>query len=319
MQSHTFRTFLGANSTKGFVSLYEGLTDPLRGERRFLIKAGPGGGKSSFMKSIGRHMEETGSRVEYIHCSGDPDSLDGVYFPKAGIAVVDATAPHVGEPVCYGALDRYVDLGQFSSRVVLYPHRNAIMELVTAYKKEYRDAYAYLRAYGQLPRSVEGTSNDHNEILSTLPRIRLQSGRVHRRFSGAFSCIGLVDHLMDQAAGLTLSVKVPFDGSRELEGLAEHAAGLGYDTVLNLNPLFPEEIKALIIPEAGIGLFVSDAPQSENSELGLGLLDAAETHLRKAKKLHDELEDIYIPAIDFSALEEFQSKFLIELDEMIET
>ena len=39
-------------------------------------------------------MEERGLESVYIHCSGDPDSLDGVIFPAIGTAIVDGTAPH---------------------------------------------------------------------------------------------------------------------------------------------------------------------------------------------------------------------------------
>ena len=51
------RWFLGANSGNGFSSLYEGFC---RGDGDFLrvIKGGPGCGKSSFMKTIGRAAED---------------------------------------------------------------------------------------------------------------------------------------------------------------------------------------------------------------------------------------------------------------------
>lgn len=72
--------FLGGNTVRGFVSFYSGFC---RGPEDFLwvIKGGPGCGKSSFMKTIGRAAEEKGLDVEYVLCSGDPESVDGVYFP----------------------------------------------------------------------------------------------------------------------------------------------------------------------------------------------------------------------------------------------
>ena len=39
-------------------------------------------------------MEERELESVYIHCSGDPDSLDGVIFPAIGTAIVDGTVPH---------------------------------------------------------------------------------------------------------------------------------------------------------------------------------------------------------------------------------
>ena len=59
-----------------------------------LIKSGPGCGKSSLMRRVAQAMEEKGASVEYIACSGDPDSLDAVVFPALNTAIVDGTAPH---------------------------------------------------------------------------------------------------------------------------------------------------------------------------------------------------------------------------------
>ena len=110
--------FLGANSGTGFQSLYDGFTDP-RGLRDLMVlKGGPGVGKSTFMKYIGQQAEAAGEDVEYIWCSGDPDSLDGVYLPRLGVAAVDGTAPHdtapLGHPakkvrICKGLRDRLLD------------------------------------------------------------------------------------------------------------------------------------------------------------------------------------------------------------------
>ena len=38
-------------------------------------------------------MEQAGLETEYILCSGDPDSLDGLVLPQLGVAIVDGTAP----------------------------------------------------------------------------------------------------------------------------------------------------------------------------------------------------------------------------------
>ena len=94
MKNEAIRSFLGANTGMGFYSLYDSLTDPARGEGRWIIKAGPGGGKSSFLKRVGSAMEASGEEVEYIYCSGYPDSLDGIRLGGRGLALVDGTAPH---------------------------------------------------------------------------------------------------------------------------------------------------------------------------------------------------------------------------------
>ena len=111
-KQQTTRWFLGANSAEGFRSLYE---DFCRGEGDFLriIKGGPGCGKSSFMRHIGEAAEKKGLEVEYILCSGDPDSLDGVYIPALRLGYADGTAPHILDPACFGAGGDYLNLGAF--------------------------------------------------------------------------------------------------------------------------------------------------------------------------------------------------------------
>ena len=88
------RYFLGSNSARGFYSLYDGFANPGSGDFLWIIKGGPGCGKSSFMKKIAAAVSDAGLSVEYIHCSGDPDSLDAIHIPELKVAYVDGTAPH---------------------------------------------------------------------------------------------------------------------------------------------------------------------------------------------------------------------------------
>ena len=63
--------------------------------KEFLAIVGPSGcGKSTLLRRIAAHLEEQGETVELIHCSSDPDSLDGVICGARKFSVVDATPPH---------------------------------------------------------------------------------------------------------------------------------------------------------------------------------------------------------------------------------
>ena len=74
--------FLGANSGSGFQNLFSEIMDPETAFDIMILKGGPGVGKNTFMREIGRTMEQAGADVEYLWCSGDPDSLDGVVLPS---------------------------------------------------------------------------------------------------------------------------------------------------------------------------------------------------------------------------------------------
>ena len=119
--------FAGANSGEGFQNLFPEMVDLEDTYDLMVLKGGPGVGKNTFMREIGRSMEAAGTPVEYLWCSGDPDSLDGVVLPELHCAVVDGTAPHgiapLGHPakkvsICKGLQDRLLD-GTSTGRVYL--------------------------------------------------------------------------------------------------------------------------------------------------------------------------------------------------------
>ena len=81
--------FLGANSPAGFYSLYDHLLPPEQARAIYILKGGPGCGKSTLMGKVGEWAEEAGLETEYILCSGD-----AVVIPALKAAIVDGTAPH---------------------------------------------------------------------------------------------------------------------------------------------------------------------------------------------------------------------------------
>ncbi|MDF2547200.1 MAG: ATPase [Anaerosolibacter sp.] len=89
------KVFPGGNTAKGFFSYYDNIigTDATR---LFIIKGGPGVGKSSFMKKIAQEMIDKGYDVEFHQCSSDNGSVDGIVIPALKIAMIDGTAPHAG-------------------------------------------------------------------------------------------------------------------------------------------------------------------------------------------------------------------------------
>lgn len=88
------KVFPGGNTAKGFHSYYDNIIGD-NWNKLFIIKGGPGVGKSSLMKKIGYEMVEKGYDVEFHQCSSDNNSLDGLVVPALKIAIVDGTAPQV--------------------------------------------------------------------------------------------------------------------------------------------------------------------------------------------------------------------------------
>lgn len=103
--------FAGANGGDGFQNLFHRIVELEDTYDFMVLKGGPGVGKNTFMKEIGRVMEQAGTPVEYLWCSGDPDSLDGVVLPELRCAVADGTSPHGSVPK-----GRNGETGRFSRR-----------------------------------------------------------------------------------------------------------------------------------------------------------------------------------------------------------
>ncbi len=336
--------FLGANSKDGFTSLYTGFA-AADGDRLHIIKGGPGTGKSRFMKRIGAAAESAGMDVEYVPCSGDPDSLDGVYIPELKQGWVDGTAPHVREPRCFGADSDYVNLGQFCRLPLKQADRTEVFRLNQEYKGLYTRAYAYLKASAELrraylPESIEKTIKEaaKKRVCGTVRRCcGKKSGEAHivKRFLSAISCKGELK-LGGEVNKLCKLIYQLDDGmclaSPALEAAAHEAISRGAEVILCPSPLCSEELDAVLLPDASLALLrgywdVEEArhirldalvpTQSQKQlrpELRAGrrlereCMAAALEKLRQAKELHDELEAVYRPYMDFDALTAFTDR-----------
>ena len=66
---NSIQYFLGANSPTGFYSLYDQLLPPEQASAIYILKGGPGCGKSTLMRRVAALAQEAGEPVEYILCS----------------------------------------------------------------------------------------------------------------------------------------------------------------------------------------------------------------------------------------------------------
>ncbi len=144
------RYFAASNSAQGFKNYYPEVFK--RADFLYIIKGGPGTGKSSFMKKCAAVAEERGFECEYYYCSSDPESLDGVliFTGDRAIGILDGTAPHVCEPTLPGAREQILNFSQFWDKELLHSQKNEIISLSERKSAEYKNAYGYLRSVGNL-------------------------------------------------------------------------------------------------------------------------------------------------------------------------
>lgn len=341
-QAKITRYFLGANSRYGFRSLYQGFCKAEDDCFLHVIKGGPGCGKSSFMGRIGSAAEAEGLDVEYIHCSGDPDSLDGVYIPALGVGYVDGTAPHALDPALPGCGGMYLDLGRFYNSAALRPDLSSVAQLSRRYKGLYAAAYSSIAAAAAaMPRCVPGLCSEEE-----LEKIYKKAGGFAKRefkgpggaahcsekFIDALSCRGRV-FMSDTVNSLCERVCILDNelglGHIFLSALLPHAGEKGLSAIVCRDCIDPELIFALLMPEISLAVICA-APGQEFEEayrrirldsipcserlktlrpllrqskrLSRETLSLSCRTLEEAKALHDELEAIYNSHVDFDGV-----------------
>ena len=184
--------FLGANTPQGFCGYHRELYDGREGWRAFLIKSGPGTGKSSLMKRLVAEMDAAGVTTEAIYCSSDPHSLDGVIAPSLKLVMFDATAPHILEPGYWGAVEQIVDLGRCMNADALHKQAPAIINATDACARMHARCRQYMGAAAMLladNRRLALACTDREKVTTAAARIAArewgsksdQSGRETRR------------------------------------------------------------------------------------------------------------------------------------------
>ncbi len=154
---HGNTAYFGAsNSFQGFKSNFDKIFDANRFERIYILKGGPGTGKSTLMRSVAAAFETGDHCVTEIYCSSDTSSLDGVIIEKSGkrVAIIDGTAPHITDPSVPGAIDEIVNLGEAFDVRSLVTKKDEIL-LLNSYKKaHYKSAYSYLSLAGEVNSKI---------------------------------------------------------------------------------------------------------------------------------------------------------------------
>jgi len=355
--------FAGGNTARGFHNLYDSNLQGL--DRLFILKGGPGTGKSSLMKKIGQEWNAKGYDIEFLHCSSDNDSIDGVIIPAIKVGIVDGTAPHIIEPKAPGAVEEYINLGEAWDAQKLRAHKQIIQSLTYQISKSFDKAYATFKEALDIHddwekiyiNSMDFEKADQltNKLIeSFFGKMKLnKEPDVRRRFLGAATPKGAVDFIPNLTEEIQKRYFIkgrPGSGkSTMLKKLAAAAEERGVDVEIYHCDFDPNSLDMVIFRELGIAIFDSTAPHEYfPSRDGDEIIDMYEiliepgtdelyeemisqiqaeykakmveatSWLARAKQLHDELETIYISAMNFSVVEMFQKKIVDEINALAE-
>lgn len=326
--------FAGANTSAGFYSGFDGIFSASR--KTFFIKGAPGTGKSGLMKRIMQRQKSLGHAVSAFHCSSDPDSLDGIVDETIMGAIMDATAPHTYDPPFPGATGIILSMGDFLDEGALYKEADQIQKINSDMKKAFHAACRYLKSAEEIERANEAEEDMRlagevsEEILAFLPK---KSGFGAKRtfFLDAYTHKGRVSYLSTFHSGSIISIPSPFPSHVDmlLRLTAHKAQSLGQDVILFPSPVCPSKLSHLYLPDHCLLITSEETDTAQKTyesyvrspacrpgdkDLYNALTEKASAAMGEAKRLHDELESVYTPRMDFSRLIECETRVIQAFD-----
>ncbi|NLD20249.1 MAG: hypothetical protein GX663_08420 [Clostridiales bacterium] len=291
MKNNIRNIYPGGNTTKGFHSYYNFILPQNKAEKIIYLKGGPGVGKSTMMKKIGAYFEGKNESIDYMWCSSDPDSLDGVLLKDRNVAVIDGTAPHIIDPINPAAVDEILDLGRYWNREEIRKNRRQIIEITEKTGGFFDNAYGYLKIAGveyEFLWEMLADTIDKKELsalkwqfdskVNAMTPIRraenkvkhdiivgnkINRGKESSFFAGAITPMGVRNSTLSLVKSLqkviVLETPVGFKSQLFLEPAAARFQEAGYDVEKYYCPTDPErKIEHVIIPEIKMGIITNN-------------------------------------------------------------
>lgn len=352
-QSNEPRFFLGGNSKTGFFSLFGQLQEPDAMEHAYILKGGPGSGKSTLMRRLGSALAARGHSMEWIPCASDPDSLDAVIDHSTRRAVLDGTAPHISDPVHPGAVATLMNAGDAWDEAELRANRAGIVSSTAQVGACHGRAGANIRAAAVLlddNRELAAEYVDRQAVASRAGEILKEvpasdRGRETKRLLSAVS-VGKVAFFQETLQNLCEKLYTVTDdwgaGSHALlERLRTGALEKGADVITCFCSIGAgSKIDHLIFPQARLGVSTVNRFHAAGHANAVcleelyrpvptwlrellaaqcltagGLIERACGYVREAKTLHDGLEQYYVKAMTFSQMDALYDRLLERMAE----
>lgn len=315
--------FLGGNTSQGFFSYYDYILSQEEATRIISIKGGPGVGKSTFMRKIGEEMLDRGYDVEYMHCSSDNNSLDGVVIPAIKVALLDGTAPHVVDPKNPGAVDEIIHLGDFWDEAGIRKNRDEIIKDNREVGRTFRRAYRYIKAaypFYEDSREIISWCVDNAKVNAITEKLIKElfkkrgeapkEGKIRCLFASAITPDGYVNYM---STVLSTEKVYVFKGQagtgteKSLSRILDAAVESGYNVEAYYCALNPQKLEHLVITDLGVSFATSNEYHEVEVEafevidfdgyIDKGMLKEYEDVLDLNKKEFNSVMDIAIQSV----------------------
>ncbi|KMT21095.1 hypothetical protein [Clostridium cylindrosporum] len=290
---------VAANTCEGFVSYFD---DFLKEAKRILIlKGGPGCGKSTFMKKVGKNLLDKGYSVDFIYCASDSDSLDAIFVHGIDLIIVDGTAPHVIDPKYPGVVDSILNFGEYFDEEHLRKKGEEIKNIIDTKSNEYKKLYEVLKNAKVIHDKIEkeyliGMNFERaNEIANFLveeivPEGEEKVGKEIQRFSGALTPQGQAifydDLTSDIKSKYIIKGRAGSGKSTLMRKVATAALSKGYEVEVYHCGLDPKSLDMIII-----------------RDLSVAILDGTAPHVVEPSE-NDKVIDMYVECIDKNIVDE---------------
>lgn len=341
--------FLGSNTNLGFYSYFDKILKPSKNARLYIIKGGPGSGKSTLMKRLLERFIKDGDNIEKFYCSSDPNSLDGVLSLTKKVGILDGTSPHVVEPKAPGAFEIILNTGEgFKTNGLKekYYQIEALNEKISAHHKRAQSfikSASILREQGfiraekylnydliytmaeMLPfwRFLKTKGEENTRLLSAVStdKIVMFNGNLKEQqvVYGINDPFGVAAHYLikkikHEANKKALSFNIcPCAINPKLYEHIIFEDGVAFTTQNPFHNYLGNNLQALD------GFYLPIKPDDKRifeleTTQAKALINLAAKEIARSKMLHDELEKIYIANMDFSVIDKLYEKIKKELD-----
>jgi Cdc6-like AAA superfamily ATPase len=265
--------FVTANTSSGFVSFFDDVIK--QSERVYIIKGGPGSGKSTFIKRIGEDLLSVGMSVDFIYSPEDRNSIEGIYVKDIRVAIINGTYPHSIDPVYPGAIERILDFSNFWDIDYLRLHGSTIKQLTDEIEKGYKTFFRHMKNAKSIHDRWEkeyllgmdfsrADSITEDIISGIIEKPSGKNPKASHRFAGAMTPQGQVSFYNELTGDISRRYVMkgrPGTGKSTLtKKISAAALENGYDVEYYHCSFDVESIDMVIIPELDFALLDGTAP-----------------------------------------------------------
>lgn len=342
--------FLGGMTSEGFKTDFN---ETIYSEDKFtyILKGGPGTGKSTIMKKVAETFSDTDD-IDLYYCSSDEKSLDAVVLNKKGIIVVDGTSPHTFDPMYPGIKQTIIHLGDFWNIEIMKKNEENIILTTKENSEWHKRCRRYITAISSINSDIYSiglSALDKNKlsgfierfVKKNIPDKKSTTGKVSFKKYSVMTQNGYISQEISYKNKFFLCDGLFAGSDFMLRKLEKCIIDRGYNIIVSKCELCNNVLyEHIVIPELDMALIsstplnktepnstkinfsrfyfnnkVSEKKERLNfSKKALSnMADEAAECIKKAKEIHDELEKFYVSAIDFEKINKLTDKLIKEI------